>query len=120
MQLRCHLLDSFRLALKDGDGVPSKEGLFRVATAHQRNQGRGTALRNVNKSFPKCIWLLEDFKHFFLTHPVLKYLLKLGTGNQTYVCTEAFIQPVSSTQKPLPKWYSYFLPSTSQGEFFFK
>jgi hypothetical protein len=60
--------------------------------------------------------LLEELKHFFLTHPVLKYLLKLGTGNQTYVCTEAFIQPVSSTQKPLPKWYSYFLPSTSQGE----
>lgn len=62
-------------------------------------------------------WLLEDFKHFFLTYPILKYLLKLGTGSQTYVCTEAVIQPVPLTEKPLPKWYSYFLPSASQGEF---
>lgn len=57
---------------------------------------------------------------FFLTYSVLKYLLKLGTGSQTYISTEAFVQPVPLTQKPLPKWYSCLLPSASQGEFFKK
>lgn len=34
MELQCHLLDGFRPALKNGDGVPSKEGLWAVQGGH--------------------------------------------------------------------------------------
>lgn len=78
---------------KMGMVSPSK-GAVQGSFCPPEKSGVGTAHRNVSKSFPKCIWLPKGFKHFFLTHPVLKYSLILGTGSQTSVCTEALIQPV--------------------------